>query len=102
MYKNSPEQRQRFNDLFRRAMKKVIELETPRWELFGVVPLLSERMYAARLCVAEWEGRYDFRFWNGMRSICALVGREFREHLADVLKIKLGRFDSRGREGDDD
>lgn len=71
------------------CIDQVIKDETSRWELFGIVPVKTKRMYGMNRVIAEWQDEYTNKFWKSMRMICVKAGTEFSAELHRLLNIKL-------------
>lgn len=105
MYTGTKEDRQVIIDAFNAALKEVVDLENSRWELFGIKPKYSKRMYANQRCATEFTGRYDNRYWCGLRGICDKASREFTQKFYYILEMKFASFkspDTESKEDDND
>ena len=89
MFTGTKEEREKITCIFRFAMKEVIDSETPRWELFGIVPKLSKRMRGTQRVVAEYKGKYDGRFWCGLRGICEKTRMAFLKKFYNALEMRF-------------
>ncbi len=86
---NEGDDRQIITDCVNECIETVIERETNRWEVFGIVPKRIDRIYGLNRVIAEWQDEYDAKFWNGMRTICVRAGVEFSTELHRLLNRKL-------------
>lgn len=87
--RNRGEDRKIITEYVNESINDVIEKETSRWEMFGIVPKRIPRIYGLNRVVAEWQDEYNDTFWNSMRIICAKAGKEFSAAFHLLLNQRL-------------
>lgn len=102
MYHNGGADKEKVINVFKTALKETIDIESARWELFGIKPIYINRMYATQRCAANYTGKYDIRFWSGLFGICERSSKEFTQKLFYSLEMKMSKLLDKGKGEDED